>query len=206
MFKFAVSRDYCKDETKVILGPAESPDVTKFYMGYCGLASPKPYNYSLIVSSFPDKGYLPAARGWAVELEDTFIDCFNLADAASAGHSKKLNPYAVMADCRDRCMHWRGGFATKGTVELPGAFPFLYFPLRGEVRHFKKQVAEVAKTSYGALEPTMIMLLTANYDCLTFSFGCSTPGNPEWYKFSYLTQYEPVMFYYLAQASSMLTE
>jgi hypothetical protein len=218
-FKFAVSRDFCKDDTKEILGGSK-PDITTYFMGYCGLATAAPYNYSLLVTSYPDKGYIksteaaldPDARGWAVELEDTFIDCFELANAATKGSTpkKQVDTLAVMADCRDRCMHWRGGFATKGTMELPGAFPFLYFPLRGEVRHFEQQVMEVAKTSYGALEPTMIMLLTANYDCLTFSGldACSTNTGGSsallYQKFSVLIQYEPVMFYYLAQASSMM--
>jgi len=214
-FKFAVSRDFCKDDTKEILG-GSAPDITTYFMGYCGLATAAPYNYSLIVTSYPDKGYVtsseaaldPDARGWAVELEDTFIDCYEMSKAASKG--KNVDTLAVMADCRDRCMHWRGGFATKGTMELPGAFPFLYFPLRGEVRHFEQQVMEVAKTSYGALEPTMIMLLTANYDCLTFPGIEQCLGLDDSYrmakyqKFSTLIQYEPVMFYYLAQASSMM--
>merc|ERR1711998_113991 len=86
------------------MGGGSKPDITTYFMGYCGLATAAPYNYSLLVTSYPDKGYIksteaaldPDARGWAVELEDTFIDCFELANAATKGSTPKKQVDTLM--------------------------------------------------------------------------------------------------------------
>merc|ERR1711988_479450 len=91
-FNFAVSRAYCKDATLKELGVGDKP-ITEIFFGYCGLAVAPPYNYSIIATSYPDKGFVPHAvaqadtdaRGWAVELEDTFLDCLTLASWAKQG-------------------------------------------------------------------------------------------------------------------------
>merc|ERR1719502_1543496 len=220
--KFSLSRGLCKDQTREFMGDIGGSEVTtlaNFHFAYCGLATSAPYNFSVISTAFPDKPFIGReasrsdyyARGWSVELEDTFIDCATMATKAGNDDLK----LQVMADCRDRCVHWSAGSQSKGSPELPGSYSFLFFPLRGDVENKDKVLVDVVKTSYGAIEPSIILLLSANYDCLSLEnwvsdactaadLGKEGKNGKKIIAYNKLMAYEPVMYYYLAQASSMM--